>query len=160
MPAPDFTDQFNTALSPQEEQAFQAWLVKTGRQRDLADYDLRGAWKAGAAADHRGHLPDTFKKPNHPTFSNESIYASGKYPGGEWIDQGGGKWTFQASPWNVQNYGASDLQSYFSKVEPDSKLVLPTAPKAPELPAIMSPSRGYRSLLEQTSKPAKAAAKP
>ena len=40
------------------------------------DYDLRGAFKSGLTKDiQSGHWPDTYKKPNHPTFSNQSIYA-------------------------------------------------------------------------------------
>lgn len=41
------------------------------------DYDLHGAFKAGLVPNPNGHWPDTFKKPNHPTFSVESIYAIG-----------------------------------------------------------------------------------
>jgi hypothetical protein len=39
---------------------------------------MRGYWKAnpGGKPDSRGHFPDTFKLPNHPTFSAESKYAT------------------------------------------------------------------------------------
>lgn len=40
------------------------------------DYDFRGAYQAAILDKYNSnsHFPDTFKKPNHPTFSNESIY--------------------------------------------------------------------------------------
>ncbi len=145
MPAQDFTQQFNTQLSPEEEQQFQQWIVASGRSlNDLFDYDLRGAWKSGVAQDPRGHLPDTWKKPNHPTFSTESMYNNGQYQGGAWVQLPNGGWTFTATPWNVQNYGAQDLQQYFSSVEPDSKLVLPqTAPAAASIPSsALNPGAG------------------
>ena len=75
----DFTATHNTKLSPKEEKAFMAWADKTGKIKDLYDYDLRGFWKSGAGTAENGHGTDTFKKPNHPTFSDQSIYAQ-KYP--------------------------------------------------------------------------------
>jgi hypothetical protein len=48
---------------------------------------LRGAYKAGLKPDPTsGHWPDTFKKPNHPTFSDQSMYATGenKAKAGRW----------------------------------------------------------------------------
>jgi hypothetical protein len=118
-------EMYNTPLSPQEEGLFQAWAERMGRMGDLHDYDLRGAWKANAKAAMNGHLPDTFKKPNHPTFSDESKYhgADGAL-GGKWTQQGS-RWVFQASPYNVQNFGPDALQLYFQHVEPDAKLMLP-----------------------------------
>lgn len=122
---PDLTGAYNTPLSPSEESQFQKWLAKTGRYGDLADYDLRGAWKTSARQAANGHLPDTFKKPNHPTFSNESKYngQSGAV-GGQWL-QRDGRWVFSATPYNVQNMGPSALEAYFRRVEPDSTLLFP-----------------------------------
>jgi hypothetical protein len=55
---------------------FQLWKSQYAPKDSGYDYDLRGAFKAGLTPDPKtGHWPDTFKKPNHPTFSNESIYA-------------------------------------------------------------------------------------
>lgn len=68
--------QYDTKLTPQEETAFQAWKAKYAPNDSGADYDLRGAFKAGLTPDPQtGHWPDTFKKPNHPTFSDQSQYA-------------------------------------------------------------------------------------
>lgn len=69
---------YDTQLSPQEETRFQSWKQQYAPNDAGADYDLRGAFKAGLVPDSKtGHWPDTFKKPNHPTFSNESQYAVG-----------------------------------------------------------------------------------
>ncbi len=69
---------FDTPLSPADEQRFQAWKARYAPNDSGADYDLRGAFKAGLTPDPQtGHWPDTFKKPNHPTFSNQSQYATG-----------------------------------------------------------------------------------
>jgi len=67
---------FETALTPAEEKAFQAWKAKYAPHDSGADYDLRGFFKEGLQFDKvTGHGSDKYKKPNHPTFSVESIYA-------------------------------------------------------------------------------------
>lgn len=69
------TSPYDTTLSKDEESKFQDWKQKYAPNDSGYDYDLRGAFKAGLKPDpETGHWPDTFKKPNHPTFSNESIY--------------------------------------------------------------------------------------
>lgn len=81
-PARTFDENFNTVLTAPEEQAFQAWKAQNAPRDSGADYDLRGAFKAGLQPDQATqHWPDTFKKPNHPTFSNESMYAPFGNPG-------------------------------------------------------------------------------
>lgn len=122
----DFTSRYNTPLNRDEEAAFQGWLAQTNRESDLLDYDLRGAWKANAQAAANGHLPDTWKKPNHPTFSDESQYnGQDGYKGGQWVQDNTGRWGYYAAPTNLENYGAVQLQQYFQKREPDSLLVYP-----------------------------------
>lgn len=84
-PAANF-DALNTRLGPDEEAQFQQWKAKYAPKDSGQDYDLRGAFKAGLTPDsNTGHWPDTFKKPNHPTFSNESKFAK-DYPNlaGSW----------------------------------------------------------------------------
>lgn len=72
------TGVYETALTPVEERQFQTWKARNAPSDSGDDYDLRGAFKAGLKPDPRtGHWPDTFKKPNHPTFSNQSQYAVG-----------------------------------------------------------------------------------
>lgn len=73
---------FDTKLSSDEEQQFQQWKAQYAPRDSGADYDLRGAFKAGLQPDPQtGHWPDTFKKPNHPTFSDQSQYAAYGNPG-------------------------------------------------------------------------------
>lgn len=81
--------QFTTPLSPDEEQRFQAWAEQNldtnpgfSDWRDpYADYDYRGAFKdnlqASMESDGKLHLSDKYKRPWHPTFSNESTYSKG-----------------------------------------------------------------------------------
>lgn len=147
----DQSANYNTPLTPAEEASFQRWraqLASNPRTSDLAnesDYDLRGAWKANAHAAANGHLPDTWKKPNHPTFNSQSIYSGPATQGGAWVDpvdpqleRRGKGYTYFASP-DQQRYGwGSDaLQNYFRQVEPGNALVpaqngfaLPLAPNA------------------------------
>jgi hypothetical protein len=67
---------YNTILSQSEESGFQNWKSKNAPNDSGQDYDLRGAYKAGMQRDSdSGHMSDRFKKPNHPTFSVESVYA-------------------------------------------------------------------------------------
>lgn len=82
-PTADYNPKtFDTKLSAKNEETFQAWKKKYAPKDSGADYDLRGAFKAGVKPDPKtGHWPDTFKKPNHPTFSNESRYAKFGKPG-------------------------------------------------------------------------------
>lgn len=81
-------DDYNTQLSPSDEAMFQVWKSQNAPHDSGADYDLRGAYQSGlqpSAAN--GHWPDTYKKPNHPTFSDQSVYAKSN-PGmaGYWIN--------------------------------------------------------------------------
>lgn len=123
----DFSNKYNTQLSPKEELMFQAWAAKNGKTKDTYDYDLRGAWKeiqsGNMKAADNGHLGDKYKKPNHPTFSDQSVY-SGKdgYVGGKWGNEGG-KDTFTPGKGNM--YQPQELQRYFQKVEPNAKLYAP-----------------------------------
>lgn len=80
-------DGFNTPLTAKEVVAFDAWKTKYAPKDSGKDFDLRGAFKAGMKPKD-GHWPDTFKKPNHPTFSDESVYANetaGKWAGEKFI---------------------------------------------------------------------------
>lgn len=73
---------WDTTLSPEEETRFQQWKARYAPNDTGEDYDLRGAFKEGLTPSPvNGHWPDTYKKPNHPTFSNESIYANQGNPG-------------------------------------------------------------------------------
>lgn len=121
----DLTPVNNTSLNPTEEKAFMKWAEKTGKIRDLYDYDLRGFWKSGAGLAENGHGSDMFKKPNHPTFSDQSQYHTPQTPGGTWSQTSEGQTMFTPSRYNLQNMSAPSLQQYFRQVEPDVMLNLP-----------------------------------
>ncbi len=124
----DFTDKYNTKLTDDQEKQFQDWATTNNRTKDTYDYDLRGWWKANQGADASkgsGHLTDEYKKPNHPTFSDQSKY-HGKdgFKGGSWggTDEAP---TFTPGPTNLSTYGKEGLQKYFQDTEPGVELKLP-----------------------------------
>lgn len=120
---------YNSPLTPSQNLQYQNLLSRiydaTGRDlnRDLYDYDLQGAYAAGIRP-NGGHLPDTYKKPNHPTFSAESRYSTAANPGGQWVQQNG-QWVFIASPANLQYQTPEQLRRYFQEAEPNANLLLP-----------------------------------
>ena len=127
-------DPYATKLTPDEQVRFKQWVAeqsaKRGRDvsKDTVDYDLQGQFKANPAADS-GHMPDTFKKPNHPTFSDESQYsgAPGAYRGGHWEGQ-----SFAPSVDMLKNgHEPRALKQYMDEAEPNATLKLP--PEASEL---------------------------
>lgn len=90
---------YTTVLPPEQEKAFQQWVVDTHQNvappGEEGDYDDRGFYQALMDPHHplherakqsisefdgTVHGPDTWKQPNHPTFSNESIYATPDAP--------------------------------------------------------------------------------
>jgi len=72
---------FNTPLAEGEQAQFGAWKDQNAPNDSGQDYDLQGAYKYGLSPAENGHWSDRFKKPNHPTFSNESQYAGYGNPG-------------------------------------------------------------------------------
>lgn len=131
----DFSNRYNTKLSAPDEAAYQSWVATLPEgQRNTFDYDMRGAFKAGAGAAGNGHFPDTFKKPNHPTFSDQSQYNGvDGYRGGSWEGEDGGPFTFKTGSANTQMRSPQELKDYFSRVEPGNKLVLSSSPGSPTL---------------------------
>lgn len=82
----------NTALLESKEEQFQLWLADMKDQGIIHendnsyDYDYRGYWqkyidgnKMAPVLEPGMHFPDEFKKPNHPTFSKDSIWARGAW---------------------------------------------------------------------------------
>lgn len=123
----DYSSRYNTKLTPEQEQTFTNWMwnnsQKIGRSLwpDLYNYDLRGYFLQGGQI-AGGHLPDTFKKPNHPTFSDQSMYSGiDSYVGGRWQRSPNGQWMFFRGPSSL--YSIPELQAYFARVEPKSILV-------------------------------------
>jgi len=70
---------FDTKLTPSEEAKFKVWKQRYAPNDSGMDYDLRGAFRAGEKPGPDGHWTDKFKKPNHPTFSDQSQYARGEF---------------------------------------------------------------------------------
>lgn len=110
-------DAYETKLTPEEEVKFQIWLKKNAI---IADGPNKGKIDSGYDYDHRGafkkygdsfkeiwpdHGPDEFKKPNHPTFSNESIYAKSRPD--------------LAGSWNDAVYIPPDLGARNNKIMPE-----------------------------------------
>lgn len=136
----DYTDRYNTQLSPAEEAAYQAWGKQQAAQQsgrnpanDTYDYDMRGFWNAANGTPQfadNGHAGDQFKKPNHPTFSTLSQYngVDGSQ-GGTWGGgQNGQPWTFKPGASNLQVHDIGDLQRYFADPrngETNNHLILP-----------------------------------
>lgn len=131
------TGPYDTPIPPQLQAAYLKWVQEESKRqgrdisRDVEDYDVQGYWMSTRGApnnDPRGHGPDTFKKPNHPTFSVESKYSKqfGNDAGGQWIDKNG-KGYFMASPANLKYRNMADLSGYFHSVEPETALIPPPA---------------------------------
>ena len=121
----DFSDRYNTKLSYEEEAQFQKWAKMEGRDKDVYDYDIRGAWKelktGKMSEDERGHLGDKYKKPNHPTFSDQSKNNGiDGYVGGTWSEENG-KTVYRVSKSNTMS--KAQLKRYFERVDPDVILI-------------------------------------
>jgi hypothetical protein len=80
---------YDTKLTPQEELLFKTWKAENAPYDSGYDYDIRGAFKAGLHPAANGHWSDQFKKPNHPTFSDQSQYSNRQTPGGHWYTENG-----------------------------------------------------------------------
>jgi hypothetical protein len=103
----------------------------------IPDYDYEGFAASGMSMED-GHYPDTFKFPNHITFSNESKYhgqPEGDLPvgpgprklneGGQWDKLDDGSWSFTPGRTNLKNHSTQELIDYFAKHEKGNKLILP-----------------------------------
>lgn len=87
--------KYDTKLPKGKEKEYSQWVKSLPLNlRDDHDYDLRGAFLEGLKPDKYGHMSDKYKKPWHPTFSNESIYSTKDIQGGHWEGD-----EFIPSPW-------------------------------------------------------------
>jgi hypothetical protein len=73
---------------------------------------------------------DTFKKPNHKTFSTGSVYHNEKTPGGEWTQiPNTDNWTYKPSDWQLSQpgYHKELTQNYWPNYEGNrgNKLIAP-----------------------------------
>lgn len=104
--------------------AFQAYLQKYHQKEDPT-YDMYAAFHDNFQPDERGHFPDTYKTPLHPTFSTESKFSGGDAVGGQWSQGPNASWIFQASPYNLQNMNEQQLMDYFDRVEKGNTIQFP-----------------------------------
>jgi hypothetical protein len=115
-----FKDRYNTPLTAAERKEYDKWVKEESARQgrditwDKGTYDMQGFWKYDQSTDKDGHGHDKWKKPNHPKFSNESIY-HGKdgFYGGAWEGH-----AFQPSKQTVDLYGEAGIQRYFD-LEPE-----------------------------------------
>lgn len=121
---------FETPIPDARHADYQKWISQLpANLRSTTDYDLQGAFLAGAKP-AAGHLTDKFKKPNHMTFSVESQYSGRNgQVGGRWVQATDGTYTFYASPTNLKYHSAQELQDYFRQYEKKNRLVLPQEAK-------------------------------
>jgi hypothetical protein len=113
-----YRNKYNTTLNKRQTKKFNKWVEQesVAQKRDilmdLGAYDVQGFYKSGdyKNRDNDGHGTDTYKKPNHPTFSNQSKYhgADGFY-GGEWKPDG----AYQPSKQTLELYGEDYLRDQF-----------------------------------------------
>lgn len=123
-PSLKFVSNYNTGLTQDEFNEYWKWANDRYKGQDnvlyeMGAYDIQGAWKDIKAGKIQfdpvnGHLPDTYKKPNHPTFSNESKYHSKETPGGKW-EQKGNRWNYYPSKYSVSNYGQDYIKRYLAE---------------------------------------------
>ena len=120
------TGQYNTALPEDKRYEFLEWVrheINHGQPNplnflynfDVQGYWISGDWERQKLDDRRS---DKWKKPNHPTFSNESIYHGvDDFLGGEW-GRDEDKITFSPSETNIKFHGENGLYQYFRRNEP------------------------------------------
>lgn len=118
-PEMKFRNKYNTDLTKSEQTAFNKWAQEESERQgrdilmDKGAYDVQGFWKSGdyKNIDKDGHGTDKWKKPNHPTFSNESIYHNvDGYVGGVWGKDG----SYIPSAHTSKMYGADYYDRMFS----------------------------------------------
>lgn len=109
---------------PQRDDEMKAEEEKRYKGGD--DYDYVAYEKDNGPIRNMGdqHFPDKYKKPNHITFSNDSIYHSDMTPGGKWEEKEG-KWHYTPSGYVLAQHGEEKLTNYFKDFEPDAVLHLP-----------------------------------
>lgn len=124
-----YRNNFNTAIPQALKEEYNKWLQSLPEgQRSTDDYDLAGYFMAGKNGENGiklydrengEHFIDRFKKPNHPTFSNESQYSSPMgFQGGRWLEGRNG-WIFEP---NFNIYSKEELRDYMLKNEPNASL--------------------------------------
>jgi hypothetical protein len=114
-------DNYNTPLTKKEEKEFKKWMKEANIHTwDRGAYDIQGYWKEQVkgkgfdSVDDDGHRPDTYKKPNHPTFSMQSKYAD--HPG---VEAGFWDGPDYYAPSTHRNLYGLDYYDWMNSREPD-----------------------------------------
>lgn len=112
---------------------FMKYISDTGRMSNDYDYEsfyndkgMFNKWLENELLHpSSAHFYDKYKKPNHITFSEESIYSNENMKGGRWINEDG-KTYFIPTDINIKNAGGEDkLREYFKIHEPGIILSFP-----------------------------------
>lgn len=124
-----FQEHYNTPIPADKQQDFEKWKFqqslaqKRDITKDAVDYDIQGAAMVVQQPGSNGHGSDQFKKPNHPTFSDQSQYSGQDgYQGGHWAEGPRGV-QFTPSETNRVMWSPEQRVRYFQKVEPDARLI-------------------------------------
>lgn len=112
---------FDTPLPLDRIADYATFIINNPKLGLSNDYDIVGFYLSGAKYVKGTHLPDTFKKPNHITFSTESIYSTPQHTGGVWY-QVKRVWHYKPSAYVLTKHTISELKSYFIAYEKDSIL--------------------------------------
>ena len=119
------------------------------KELEQGDYDYRAYYNSNpsAAEEHlkgnpNAHFPDTFKRPNHPTFSAESIYSgkNGNIEGGTWHDNPNDaqRWTYQLSPEQVDsNWDVRRTLDYAADAEDEGFRVVDDKGRVPVIDGVV-----------------------
>ena len=132
-------ESFDTALSPEELKSYNTFAQQYANVKGLRnvsdaskDYDLQGWYKANQTnlpeLNSNIHFKDTWKKPNHITFSDQSMYSTPEHAGGKWLNENEnetGAWSYLPSEHNLKTTPSDRYQEYFKNYEPNSTLLLP-----------------------------------
>ena len=111
-------------------QKFSAGGEVSEKKNESDDYDYAGYRNAVAKGlikpkeGEEDHYPDTFKLPNHVTFSNESMYSNAKTPGGNWMETDKGEYYFHPSAHNLKNTPPDAMADYFKNYEKQGTYVV------------------------------------
>ncbi len=101
--------------------ALQLWEIMAKQTGSLGpDYD----YSKQGNMDERGHGSDKGKMPWHPTFSNQSAFATKEKPGGQWGRDFMGD-TFTPSQNMVEQGWFEAQKNYMREVEPNTRIFRP-----------------------------------
>ena len=133
------SNNYNTQIPINKVTLYNKWFNSLPSDiRNTDNYDMQGYWLnmvdgRNESREEGEHFPDTYKKPNHPTFSNQSQYKNNK--AGSWIVKNNNYVGFNMSPWQMNNSDETlHALGYDSNVKPvyNNGIVLPTVYVTPK----------------------------